>query len=50
MHPVGRLRSDVTLAQAQAEINMIAKNLASNYPPESVGKRIVVLSLVVLQK
>jgi putative ABC transport system permease protein len=45
MFPVGRLRPDVTLAQAQDEVNRIAKNLAPNYPPENLVKRLVVVSL-----
>jgi predicted permease len=45
MYPVGRLRPDVTPAQAEADINVVAKNLASHYPPESVGKSIVVVPL-----
>ena len=45
MYPIGRLRPDVTPAQAQAEANLILKNLASKYPPESLGKSIVVVPL-----
>ncbi len=45
LFPVGLLRPGVTLAQARAEVNVIEKNLASQYPAGTLSKPFVVVSL-----
>lgn len=41
----GRLKPDVTLAQGQAEMNEIARNLAIAYPEADAGKSIKLVSM-----
>src|SRR5215472_17611008 len=41
----GRLKSDVTLAKGQAEMNEIARNLAMAYPEADAGKSIKLVSM-----
>ena len=41
----GRLKSDVTLAKGQAEMNEIARNLAIAYPEADAGKSIKLVSM-----
>jgi predicted permease len=41
----GRLKPDVSLAQAQAEMNEIARNLAVAYPEADAGKSIKLISM-----
>ena len=49
MHPginvIGRLRPEVTLAQAQAEMSLIARQLAAQYPKADAGRGISVKPL-----
>ena len=45
MQVLGRLRPGVTLQQAQAELDGIARNLAAAYPAQDVGKSIIQVPL-----
>jgi predicted permease len=42
---IGRLKNDVTIAQANAEIQAIARQLEAEYPTSNAGKSAVVVSL-----
>ncbi len=44
-HAFGRLNSGVTLPQAQAEMDAIARNLAAAYPEADTGKGITLVSM-----
>jgi predicted permease len=41
LHVLGRLRSNVTLPQAQAELSVIARRLAAQYPEANRGRNIL---------